>query len=117
MMSKDDQDSVELLKGMAGLYRGSGQVQQALVLLLIAIHVAPTDGTILSRLALLFTDNGEPQRALNALDRLVALQGESARLLLLRSRALWADARQDDARLCFKRYLMVRRTLHGETAK
>jgi len=117
MMSRNDQDSVELLKGMADLYRRSGQGPRALVLLLIAIHVAPTDSALLSRLALLFTDNGQPQRALNALDRLVALQGESASSLLLRSRALWADARQDEARLCFKRYLAARRTTQGASAQ
>ncbi|WP_080932018.1 tetratricopeptide repeat protein [Pseudomonas fluorescens] len=113
-MSTDDHDSVELLKGLADLYRRNGQSQRALVLLLIAAHVAPADGGLLSRLALLFTDAGDAPRALNAVDRLVALHGESASSLLLRSRALWAGASQNEARLCFKRYLVARRAPQGE---
>lgn len=108
-MSRDDQDGIELLKGLADLYRRGGQAQRALVLLLIAIQVAPVDGGLLSRLALLFIDTGTPQRALNALDRLVAQQGESERSLLLRSRALWQAGMQDQAREYFKRYLAARR--------
>ncbi|MFJ3007450.1 tetratricopeptide repeat protein [Pseudomonas fluorescens] len=109
-MTRDDQDSVELLKGLSDLYRRSGQGSRALVLLLIAIQVAPADGELLSRLALLFIDTGNPSRALNALDRLVALQGETAGSQLLRCRALWLCAQHDQARLCFKRYLVARQT-------
>ncbi len=58
---------------------------------------------------LAFTDSGDFTRALAALDRLVALEGESASLLLLRARALWYGERKDEARQCFKRYLAARR--------
>lgn len=115
-MSSDDHDSVELLKGLADLYRRNGQFKRALVLVLIAIHVAPAEAGLLSRLALLFIETGDAPRALNAMDRLVALQGESPSSLLIRSRALWAGACHDDARLCFKRYLAARRVFQGEPA-
>ena len=111
-MSRRDREGVELLKGLADLYRRGGQPPRALVLLLIAAHVAPEDGALLSRLALLFIETDDASRALNALDRLVALQGESASSLLLRSRALWLGADHDAARQCFKRYLAARRQSH-----
>jgi type III secretion protein Y len=111
-MSRRDQEGVVLLKGLADLYRRGGQASRALGLLLIAVHVAPADGALLSRLALLFIDTGDSQRALNCLDQLVALQGESASSLLLRSRALWLDADKDEARACFKRYLAASRRSH-----
>jgi type III secretion protein Y len=56
-----------------------------------------------------FTDSGDAERALNALDRLAEQEGESSSLLLLRSRALWRGARTEEARQCFKRYLAARR--------
>ncbi|MGI4838064.1 MAG: hypothetical protein ACRYF9_10640 [Janthinobacterium lividum] len=105
----DRRDSIELLKGMGQRYRRSGQAQRALVMLLIAAHLAPDDGPLLHSLALAFTDSGDSARALAALDRLQRLEGESAPLLLLRSRALWRAAQRDEARQCFKHYLALRK--------
>lgn len=105
----DRRDSIELLKGMGQRYRRSGQAQRALVMLLIAAHLAPDDGPLLHSLALAFTDSGDSARALTALDRLQRLEGESAPLLLLRSRALWRAAQRDEARQCFKDYLALRK--------
>jgi type III secretion protein Y len=107
--SREEQDSVELLKGMGELYRRGGQSQRGLVMLLIAVHLSPQDPVLLRNLAMAFTDSGQPDRALSALDRLVDAEGQSPGLLLLRSRALWAAARQDEARQCFKHYLTARR--------
>ncbi|UMY52333.1 type III secretion protein [Pseudomonas azotoformans] len=109
MMARDNDDAVQLLKGIGELYRRNGQSQRALVMLLIAVNVAPNDGMLLRSLVLAFTDSGDPARALGALDRLVVLEGESASLMLLRARALWYGERKDEARQCFKRYLAARR--------
>ena len=108
-MPRDNDDAVQLLKGIGELYRRNGQSQRALVMLLIAVSVAPDDGLLLRSLVLAFTDSGDFTRALAALDRLVALEGESASLLLLRARSLWYGERKDEARQCFKRYLAARR--------
>ena len=108
-MARDNDDAVQLLKGIGELYRRNGQSQRALVMLLIAVNVAPDDGVLLRSLVLAFTDSGDPTRALGALDRLVTLEGESASLLLLRARVLWYGERKDEARQCFKRYLAARR--------
>ncbi|MFK9007107.1 tetratricopeptide repeat protein [Pseudomonas pergaminensis] len=108
-MARDNDDAVQLLKGIGELYRRNGQSQRALVMLLIAVNVAPDDGVLLRSLVLAFTDSGDPARALGALDRLVVLEGESASLMLLRARALWYGERKDEARQCFKRYLAARR--------
>lgn len=108
-MARDNDDAVQLLKGIGELYRRNGQSQRALVMLLIAVNVAPNDGVLLRSLVLAFTDSGDPARALGALDRLVVLEGESASLMLLRARALWYGERKDEARQCFKRYLAARR--------
>ncbi|MGE7991676.1 tetratricopeptide repeat protein [Pseudomonas sp. NPDC089554] len=109
MKPREHHDSVELLKGLGDLYRRSGQAQRALVMLLIAAQMAPNDGALLRQLAMAFTDSGDALRALNVLDRAVALEGDSAALLLLRSHALWRAARKDEARQCFKRYLAARK--------
>lgn len=108
-LSREERDAVELLKGMGELYRRGGQAQKGLVMLLIAVHLAPRDPMLLRGLAMAFTDSAQPDRALSALDRLVAAEGESPGVLLLRSRALWGAARKDEARQCFKRYLAARR--------
>ena len=107
--SREEQDSIELLKGMGELYRRSGQSQRALVMLLIAVQMAPNDTSLLRSLVMAFTDSGQSDRALAALDRLLEREGESPGLLLLRSRALWSGARKEEARQCFKHYLIARR--------
>jgi type III secretion protein Y len=107
--SREDQDAVELLKGMGDLYRRGGQSQRGLVMLLIAVQLSPRDPMLLRNLVMAFTDSGQPDRALSALDRLVDAEGESPGVLLLRSRALWGAARKDEARQCFKHYLTARR--------
>lgn len=109
--TREEQDSVELLKGLGELYRRSGQSQRALVMLLIAVQMAPNDSALLRSLVMAFTDSGQADRALAALDRLHDAEGESPGLLLLRSRALWSGARKEEARQCFTRYLIARRAV------
>eukprot|EP01132_Coremiostelium_polycephalum_P021581 gene21581-25620_t len=45
-------------EGIGELYRRNGQSQRALVMLLIAVSVAPDDGLLLRSLVLAFTDSG-----------------------------------------------------------
>lgn len=108
-ISREEQDCVDLLKSMGELYRRGGQSQRGLVMLLIAVHLAPHDPLLLRNLAMAFTDSDQPERALSALDQLEQIQGVSPTLLLLRSRALWRTGRTDHARECFKGYLAARR--------
>jgi type III secretion protein Y len=107
--AREDRECVELLNGLGDLYRRTGQPQRGLVMLLIAIQLAPRDPALLHSLVLAFTDSGDADRALAALDRLVDEQGDSASLLLLRSRALWKGGRKAEARQVFKAYLTARR--------
>lgn len=104
MMLRDDHDAAKLLQGLGDLYLRVGQGPRALVLLLLAVQLNPDDPRLLARLAAAFTANGDGQRALQTLDRLHGLQGESAAWLLLRSRALWSAGQHGEARTCFARY-------------
>ena len=108
MMQRDDHDAAKLLQGLGDLYLRVGQGQRALVLLLLAVQLNPDDRVLLARLAAAFTACGDGERALRTLDRLHALQGESASWLLLRSRALWCAGQHHEARSCFARYRQMR---------
>lgn len=108
MMLRDDHDAAKLLQGLGDLYLRVGQGPRALVLLLLAVQLNPDDPVLLARLAAAFTANGDGQRALQTLDRLHGLQGESAAWLLLRSRALWSAGQHGEARACFARYRALR---------
>lgn len=110
-MSADlERASLALLRGLGELYRRGGEPQRALVMLLIAVHMAPADAALLRSLALAFIDSGDAGRALNALDRLEALGAEQPADALLRARALWRGGQHPEARACFKHYLAARRT-------
>lgn len=108
-LGREEQDSVELLMGMGELYRRTGQPQRGLVMLLIAAQLSPRNPVLLRSLAMSFTDSAQPDRALSALDRLQEVEGQSPGQLLLRSRALWAAGRSEEARQCFRHYLTARR--------
>lgn len=109
MSAQHERDSLHLLRGLGDLYRRAGQSQRGLVMLLIAAHMAPADPALLRSLALAFTDSGDAQRALNALDRLHALGNPEPHDTLLRARALWCGGAHAEARACFKDYLALRR--------
>jgi type III secretion protein Y len=102
------QDSLDLLRGLGELYRRAGEPQRGLVMLLIGAQLAPNDPALLRSLALAFTDNGNAARALNALDRLQALDESQPHDPLLRARALWCAGNQAQARACFSDYLSQR---------
>lgn len=107
-MKSGDQGAAELLHMLGHLYVKSGERKRGLVLLLIAGHIAPAHPGILHTLTQAFIAVGDTRRALDAVDELVRLQGESPALILLQSRALWADGQHDEARRCFHDYLQRR---------
>ncbi|MCE8033368.1 type III secretion protein [Billgrantia tianxiuensis] len=107
-MRDGDQGAAELLHMMGHLYLKSGEKKRGLVLLLIAAHAAPAHVGILHSLSRAFIAVGDAPRALEALDRIEQLQGASPALVLLQSRALWADGQRDEARRRFHDYLQLR---------
>lgn len=107
-MRDRDRESVELLHMLGHLYVKSGETRRGLVLLLIATHLAPEHAGILHTLIRAFIAVGDTRRALDAIESLERLQGESPTLALLRSRALWSDGQRDEARRLFRGYLQQR---------
>lgn len=107
-MNTANRDAAKLLHGLGVIYLRVGQTQRALGLLLLAMRIQPEDVALLRQLALAFTASGDGERAVAALDRLSALEGDSTGLLLLRSRALLRAGRGDEARQLFRRYLSQR---------
>lgn len=107
-MNDSDRNAADLLHMLGHLYAKSGDHKRGLVLLLLAAHIAPAHPGILHTLTRAFIAVGDARRALNAIDRLEQLQGPSPTLMLLKSRALWSEGREDDARHCFREYLQRR---------
>lgn len=108
-MSARDREAAQLLQGLGEIYQRCGQAQKALVMFLLASQVLPGDTTLLRNLGIAFTAQGDGERALRALDQLIALEGESPATWLLRSRACWHAGRPQDARDSFEHYLQERR--------
>jgi len=110
-MRTRDTDTAELLHALGYLYTHHGQTQRGLVLLLIAVRIAPDDVGILRTLAHALTTNGYGERALAAIDRLAALEPSfPPPMYLLKSRALWACGDKVQARRCFRDYVEKRGT-------
>lgn len=107
-MRDSDQEAAELLHMLGHLYVKSGEVRRGLVLLLIAASISPEHAGILHTLIRAFIAVGDTRRALDAIENLERLQGESPTLALLRSRALWAGGQRDEARRFFRGYLQRR---------
>ncbi|MGR4069535.1 type III secretion apparatus assembly chaperone SctY [Billgrantia sp. C5P2] len=107
-MRDGDHGAAELLHMMGHLYLKSGETKRGLVLLLIAVHLAPEHAGILHTLARAFIAAGDTSRALDAIEHLERLQGASSGLVLLQSRALWAAGQKDEARRRFRDYLQQR---------
>ncbi|TLX63669.1 type III secretion protein [Stutzerimonas nosocomialis] len=107
-MSPRDREAARLLQGLGEIYQRCGQPQKALVMFLLASQILPDDAALLRSLVIAFTAQGDGERALRALERMVALEGESPGAWLLRSRACWHAGRAQDARASFQRYLQER---------
>jgi type III secretion protein Y len=100
------QQSVQLLHAIGYIYGCHGQTKRALVLLLIAVRLAPQDAGVLRTLAHTFLIDGSPHQSVAVIERLESMEGPSNPVLdLLKSRALWAAGRQIEARRCFRDFL------------
>lgn len=110
-MTDGDRSAAELLHVLGNFYRKSGESKRGLVLLLLAIHIEPENTSALHALIQAFISNGDASQAINAIEHLSNVQGDSPILLLLKSRALWAGGKHDEARSCFQDYLRMQ----GET--
>jgi type III secretion protein Y len=108
-MSPNDRDAVQLLHSLGTLYLRSGQQRRALIYLLLAIQIDPSDTALLRTLTNGFIATGDGERALAAIGRLEQLEGVCTPFKLLRSRALWTLGAKDEARRCFREYLDSRR--------
>lgn len=108
-MSSTDADSAELLHALGYIYMRSGQKGRGLVFLLIANRIDPEDPGILRSLAAALIENGAGERALGALERLMAVDDDPA-AHLLRARAFWILDDKPQAYRCFRDYLQLRST-------
>jgi type III secretion protein Y len=113
MNTNTNTNAKDVLHGLGYLYGRHGQTRRALALQLIAARLAPDDAGVLRSLAHAFLQDGEPDRALAVIHRLDAMPGAGeAGLQLLKSRALWAAGRRDEARDAFRLFLERRRQAH-----
>ena len=104
-------DEREALLALAFLYAACGQYRRGLVLLMLIDRYCPDDVETLRALGHAFTEIGRGDRALDALDRLQAIDHESDQhgIALLRSRALYQLGRLAEAQKCFAGYVIDRR--------
>lgn len=111
-MTRLSQDSAEFLHGLGYIYCRAGQPDRGIVFLLLASKIAPHDTAVLNSLATVFVETQAANRALAAIDRIEALEGEiSSNLQLLKSRALWMRGEHDRARQTFRDYVKGRTPL------
>lgn len=103
-----DRSAAELLHMLGNFYRKSGESKRGLILLLLATHIEPQNTRALHALVQAFVSNGDTLQAINTIDHLSSLQGESDVSMLLKSRALWVGGKYDEARSCFQDYLKMR---------
>jgi type III secretion protein Y len=99
-------DSVQLLHVLGYLYGCHGQVKRGVAYLLIAAQLAPDNCGVLRTLAYLLIRDGEADKALVTIARLETLEGvDHPALTLMKSRALLAAGRADEARRSFRDFL------------
>jgi type III secretion protein Y len=102
----------QLLHVLGHGYGGHGQTKRAIVLLILASWLAPEDAGVLRTLAYIFLQDGEPEKALSVINKLNDIEGDShPALSLLRSRALKAAGREEEAEEAFSRYVELRNKL------
>ncbi|GAB1583933.1 tetratricopeptide repeat protein [Phyllobacterium phragmitis] len=108
-MTVDTRQSAEFLHGLGYLYCRGGNRDRGLVFLLLAARIAPEDTGILRTLATVFLETGAADRALSAIEKISAIEGEGATdLQLLKSRALWLNGENAGAHRAFLDYLKNR---------
>ena len=113
-----DGEQRDLLIALSYLYLACGQEARALPLLRLMQHDDGDDPQVLRALAHALTAERRSEQALTVIDRLEALEGADGRreILLLRSRALHAAGRREEARACFGAYLSRRAAPPGDGA-
>jgi type III secretion protein Y len=97
-----DRDQRDLLLCLAYLYLTAGREHRALALLDVVEQAAPADPAMLRMLAHTLIETDDPGRAVDLLDRLEQIEGDSPGLLLLRSRALHRLGRRAEAQAIFQ---------------
>lgn len=91
------------------LYGSHGQLRRGTAYLLMAVQLAPDDVGVLRTLAHFLIKDGEAEKALATIARLETLDGmDHPTLSLLKSRALLAAGRKDEARNAMKAFLAHR---------
>ncbi|MBA8839821.1 tetratricopeptide repeat protein [Ochrobactrum sp. RH2CCR150] len=91
------------------VYGCHGQAKRGAAYLLIAAQSSPNDIGVLRTLSHLLTLDGEADKALDTISRLETLDDtRNPALYLLKSRALLAAGRQEEARQAFDRFLKLR---------
>lgn len=96
------------LQVLGHLFLRMGQFQRARKLALALLALDPDDAWARRCLAVVWLETGDPERALEQLDRLLAggpLPSRDAVLHLLRARALWQAGRAGEARNALNTYL------------
>jgi type III secretion protein Y len=102
----------QLLHILGHGYSGHGQTKRAIVLLVMATWLVPDDPRVLRTLAYAFLLDGEPEKALTVIEKLSTIEGDDhPALSLLRSRALKAAGREEEAEEAFSQYIERRSTL------
>lgn len=91
------------------LYGSHGQLRRGTAYLLMAVQLSPDDVGVLRTLAHLLVQDGEAEKALATIARLETLDGmDHPTLSLLKSRALLAAGRREEARKAMKTFLARR---------
>lgn len=106
MSEPAESDAVELLHLLGYLYGQHGEIKRGIVMLLIAVRLAPDNVAVWRTLAYAFLDDGAPNRAIAVIEHLRGMKdADHPALDLLMSRALWACGRRIEARRCFRDFL------------
>lgn len=99
---------MQLLHLLGYVYGCHGQAKRGAAYLLIAAQLAPDNTEVLRTLAHLLTLDGAGDKALDTISRLEVLDGsDHPTLPLLKSRALHAAGRKEEARLVFNQFLQL----------
>jgi cytochrome c-type biogenesis protein CcmH/NrfG len=104
-------DQRDLLCAVAYVYVACGQSRRALALLRLVVRARPDDVEAIRLLAYAHLANRDGAAALDAIDRLCALDTDPASeapLLLLRSHALRLEGQMADARRRFDQFVVAR---------
>jgi type III secretion protein Y len=95
-----------LLHLLGYIYGCHGQAKRGAAYLLIAAQLSPDNIEVLRTLTHLLTLDGDGEKALDTISRLESLDGnDHPTLPLLKSRALHAAGRKEEARQVFDRFL------------